>query len=126
MKRSAEGRSRHFRNFLVIAEQWSLTKEEQRKLLNVRSAKVMKAFAESDHHMPEEVWTRIVYCIDIYNALHCHLFSRDHTRANTWIRRPNSAPFLRIHNHKTALEAMLSGDIRDLRDVRNYLIHQCQ
>lgn len=126
MKRSEAGESRHFRLFLVIAEQWKLTKLEQRQLLNVRSAKVMNEFQRSDRHMPEEVWTRINYCIDIYAELHQSIFPRDHARANEWIRRKNTAPFLRIYNRTTALEAMLTGDLRDLRDVRNYLMNQSQ
>jgi hypothetical protein len=59
---------------------------------------------------------RISHVLGIFKSLNV-LLPR-HEAADTWIRRPNSAP---LFKGRTALEYLLSGRFEDLVAVRHYL-----
>jgi hypothetical protein len=62
------------------------------------------------------VLERISYVLGIYKAL--QILLPDATRADAWVRQPNTAtPF----GGRSALERMLGGNVGDLYAVREYL-----
>jgi Protein of unknown function (DUF2384) len=62
------------------------------------------------------VLERLSYLFGIYAALQILLPVPE--RANAWIRKPNTAPFL---GGQSALDRMLGGQVGDLFAVRQYL-----
>ncbi|MBU6141830.1 DUF2384 domain-containing protein [Patescibacteria group bacterium] len=113
---------RHFEAFMTLAEQWKLSEKERRQLLNIKSERTFLSFATGKEAPPAEVLTRMHYCMQIYRALHILLPS--YTSANDWIHAANKAPLFQRTGYKTALEAMLSDNIRDLKTVHDYLLAQ--
>ena len=66
--------------------------------------------------LPRDTLERISYILGIYKAL--QLLLPDTRAADEWIRRPNEAA---VFGGRSALDRMLSGNVSDLYDVRQYL-----
>ncbi|GAB4223288.1 MAG: MbcA/ParS/Xre antitoxin family protein [Gammaproteobacteria bacterium] len=103
--------------FFAIAEQWQLTREQERQLLGQppRSS-FFKWRKTKDACVDKHVLERISYIVGIYKALRILLPSEQ--AAHEWPHKPNSAP---LFNGQSALDKMLAGNVIDLADVRRYL-----
>lgn len=104
------------RTFWRLADAWQLSPAEQTALLGVARTTLYQwkqgKFAPLDRHVLE----RLSYLFGIYAALQVLLPVP--ARANAWIRKPNTAPFLA---GSSALDRMLGGQVADLFVVRQYL-----
>ncbi|WP_088281069.1 MbcA/ParS/Xre antitoxin family protein [Ideonella sp. A 288] len=113
---SAAAAEAALRTFWRLAEAWQLTAAEQHTLLGVGRTTLYQwrqgRFSPLDRHVLE----RLSYLFGIYAALHV-LFPVPE-RADAWVRKPNSAPFL---GGQSALDRMLAGQVVDLYVVRQYL-----
>jgi hypothetical protein len=104
------------RTFFRIAEQWALTNDEQMRLLGAERSTFFKYKRDRDGLLSRDTLERISYILGIYKALHI-LLPNDQA-ADTWVRRPNTAP---LFGGNSALDRMLSGQVSDLYVVRQYL-----
>lgn len=106
------------RTFFNVAEAWKLTTEQQRELLGeIPRSTFFKWKKEADApSLPKDTLERISYILGIYKALQILLPRAE--QADTWIKRPNTAPFFA---GQSALDRMLSGNVSDLFMVRQYL-----
>ena len=106
------------RAFFNIAELWQLSNEEQMTLLGVATSSTFFKWKKDVGavKLPRDTLERISYILGIYKALQI-LLPRPEA-AGAWIKKPNAAtPF----GGKSALDRMLSGQVADLRVVRQYL-----
>jgi len=105
------------RAFFQIARLWSLKPAEQRTLLgNPPESTFFKWKRELQGSISRDVLERISYILGIYKAL--QILFPDPTRADAWIKKPNSAP---LFGDQSALNRMLSGNVADLYVIRQYL-----
>jgi hypothetical protein len=104
------------RTFFRIAAQWNLTNDEQMTLLGAERSTFFKWKRDRDGLLSRDTLERISYILGIYKDLHI-LLPNDQA-ADTWVRRPNTAP---LFGGKSALDRMLSGKVSDLYVVRQYL-----
>jgi hypothetical protein len=103
------------RAFFKIAELWDLTGAEQQALLGGISRSTLQRWKrEQDALLSGDQLERISYLLGIYKNLQVLL----PTRADGWVKRPNSAP---LFEGRTALAVMVEGGITALRQVRIYL-----
>ena len=103
--------------FFGISAAWGLTADDERTLLgSPPRSTFFKWKSEQQSKLPQDTLERISYVMGIYKALHILLPTPE--AADTWIKKPNSAP---IANGKSALERMRGGRVIDLADVRRYL-----
>jgi len=70
--------------------------------------------------LSEETLERISFILSIYESLQTLL--PDTRAADKWVRQVNSVP---PFNGQSALDRMLSGQVNDQRNVRQYLDSQC-
>lgn len=105
------------RAFFGITTAWGLRAGEQRRLLGDPPESTFYKWKKQQDGAPgRDVIERISHVLGIFKAL--QLLFPDPTRADAWIRRPNTAaPF----GGGSALERMLSGNVADLYVVRRYL-----
>lgn len=112
-----ELRNAAIRGFLGIAKVWQLDRHERMAVLGIAKAAEYNAFvSEKDARLNATTLERISYLFGIYKAL--NTIFREPDRADAWIRKPNQAP---LFEGKSALDLMMSGDIKHLRWVRQYL-----
>lgn len=104
------------RTFWRLAEAWKLTIAEQLTLLGVSRTTLYQWKAGKAGPLEAHVLERLSYLFGIYGALQILLPVPE--RANEWIRKPNTAPFL---GGRSALDRMLGGQVADLFVVRQYL-----
>jgi Protein of unknown function (DUF2384) len=104
------------RTFWRLAEAWKLNIAEQLTLLGVARTTLYQWKQGKVGPLDRHVLERMSYLFGIYAALQILLPVSE--RANEWIRKPNTAPFL---GGKSALERMLAGQVGDLFVVRHYL-----
>ena len=105
------------RAFARIAELWHLSIADQLTLLGLSSRSTyFKWRKEAQVRLPRDTLERISYILGIYKAL--QLLLPDTRAADEWIRRPNEAA---VFGGRSALDRMLSGNVSDLYDVRQYL-----
>lgn len=105
------------RTFFRIAELWGLSTDEQMTLLGVSARSTFfKWKKDADAVLPKDTLERISYVLGIYKAL--QILLRDEKAADTWVKRPNTAP---LFGGRSALDRMLSGQVADLFVVRQYL-----
>jgi hypothetical protein len=108
------------RAFARIAELWHLTVAEQLTLLGIHSRSTyFKWRKEAQVRLPRDTLERLSYLLGIYKALQLLLPAAQ--AADEWIRRPNSEP---LFGGRSALDRMLSGNVADLFQVRQYLDSQ--
>ncbi len=105
------------RVFFNIAQNWSLSGEEQRVLLGQIPESTYYKWKKGDvgkiHH---DTLERISYIVGIYKALQILLPNPE--AADTWVKKNNAAP---LFNKASALDRMMSGNVSDLFVVRQYL-----
>ncbi|GGD60976.1 MULTISPECIES: MbcA/ParS/Xre antitoxin family protein [Caballeronia] len=106
------------RAFINIARDWALSADEQIKLLGSpgRSTYFKWKNTPESARLPRDTLERLSLILGIYKALQI-LLPEPHA-ADTWVRRPNTAP---PFGGKPALDRMLAGNISDLVAVRQYL-----
>jgi transcriptional regulator with XRE-family HTH domain len=104
------------RTFWRLAEAWKLTTAEQLVLLGVSRSTLYQWRQGKVGPLDAHVLERLSYLFGIYGALQILLPVPE--RANEWIRKPNTAPFL---GGTSALQRMLGGQVADLFVVRQYL-----
>ena len=108
------------RTFWRLAEAWGLGTAEQMTLLGVGKTTLYQWKQGRVGTLDRHVLERLSYLFGIYAALQVLLPVPE--RANDWIRKPNTAPFL---GGSSALDRMLGGQVADLFVVRQYLDAQC-
>ena len=104
------------RTFWRLADAWKLTTTEQITLLGVARTTLYQWKQGKVGPLDRHVLERLSYLFGIYTAL--QILLPVPARANKWIRKPNTAPFLA---GSSALERMLGGQVADLFVVRQYL-----
>ena len=105
------------RTFFRIARVWDIGVKEQMTLLGNPPRSTFYHWKQGKNvTLPRDTLERISYVFGIYSALQVLLPRPD--AADTWIRKPNTAP---LFGGRSALERMLSGQVGDLYLVRQYL-----
>jgi hypothetical protein len=104
------------RTFWRLADAWKLTTAEQITLLGVARTTLYQWKQGKVGPLDRHILERLSYLFGIYAALQVLLPVPE--RANEWIRKPNSAPFLA---GASALDRMMGGQVADLYVVRQYL-----
>lgn len=105
------------RTFFHIAEAWVLNSEEEMRLLGISSRSVLNRWKRGEAGaLQPETLERISYVFGIFKAINTLLPKE--AAADSWIRRPNTAP---LFGGRPAIDLMTSGHVRDLRAVRQYL-----
>lgn len=104
------------RTFWRLADAWKLTTAEQLTLLGVARTTLYQWKQGKVGPLDRHVLERLSYLFGIYGALQILLPVPE--RANEWIRKPNTAPFLA---GSSALDRMMGGQVADLFVVRQYL-----
>lgn len=102
--------------FFKIAEQWELTKDQQRILLGIADSTFYKWHHSPPAQLDKDSLERISYILGIYKSL--QILLPENKAADTWVKAPNKNP---LFAGKSALDRMLSGNVADLYVVRQYL-----
>ncbi len=106
------------RAFFRIASDWDLSAEEQIILLGSPGRSTFFKWKQSPQtaRLGRDTLERLSLLLGIYKAL--QILLPQPTSADTWIKRPNSAP---PFGGRRALDRMLAGNVSDLVAVRQYL-----
>lgn len=106
------------RAFFRIAGDWDLSAEEQIILLGSPGRSTFFKWKQSPQtaRLGRDTVERLSLLLGIYKAL--QILLPQPTSADTWIKRPNSAP---PFGGRRALDRMLAGNVSDLVAVRQYL-----
>ena len=104
------------RTFWALAQAWNLTITEQLTLLGVARTTLYQWKQGKVGPLDRHILERLSYLFGIYAALQILLPVPE--RANQWLRKPNTAPFL---GGNSALQRMLGGQVSDLYVIRQYL-----
>jgi uncharacterized protein (DUF2384 family) len=102
--------------FANIAEKFGLSTDEQLALLGHPARSTYFKWKKEGGVLPRDTQERISYVLGIYKAL--QILLSDTESADSWIRRPNTAP---LFDGRSALELMTQGSLVDLYRVRSYL-----
>ena len=107
------------RAFFRLAEKWSLSREQQERLLG-RSVKRTTLY-EWEQHPPsslnDDQIMRLSYLLAIYEGLQ-RVWRRTPDEADRWVRRPNEElPF----NSRSPLSTMLDGGLPAMAAVRAHV-----
>lgn len=100
--------------FESLADTWSLSTEQQIKLLGSPGRSTFFNWRKKGGKLPEDTLERISHLVAIYKALEILFPNPD--SADGWINRPNT-----YFGEQSALDAMLSGRFVDLYKVREYV-----
>ncbi|HEX7937044.1 MAG TPA: MbcA/ParS/Xre antitoxin family protein [Paraburkholderia sp.] len=114
----AEMSAAGLRAFFKIARDWDLSADEQIVLLGSpgRSTYFKWKSAPETARLARDTLERLSLVLGIYKAL--QILLPQPSAADTWVKRPNSAP---PFGGRRALDRMLAGNISDLVAVRQYL-----
>lgn len=113
----AELRGPALRTFFKLAERWSLSDDEQMKLLGLEKASVLKAWKTGRASgATRDTIERISYILGIFKAINTLLPNSQ--RADAWMRTPRRNP---IFGERSALDRMCAGNVGDLYVVRQFL-----
>ncbi|QGZ64511.1 MbcA/ParS/Xre antitoxin family protein [Paraburkholderia acidisoli] len=106
------------RAFFAIARDWDLSVDEQIVLLGSPGRSTFFKWKQSPQtaRLGRDTLERLSLMLGIYKAL--QILLPQPAAADTWIKRPNSAP---PFGGRRALDRMLAGNISDLVAVRQYL-----
>ena len=113
---SPEAAAAALRSFWRLAENWQLSVGEQMTLLGVGRSALYQWKQGKVGPLDRHVLERLSYLFGIHAALQILLPVPE--RANEWVHKPNTAPFL---GGQSALARMLGGQVADLFVVRQYL-----
>lgn len=106
------------RTFFRLAQEWSLSEQEQAILLGDPGAAALALWRRDDVDLVStEVLMRISLLLGIYRALHT-LF-RDQSQANAWMGRTHVAGQFK---GASALAHMLREGLPGIRRVHSYLV----
>lgn len=109
-------------SFFRLTSAWDLSKEEERILLGSPNRSTFVRWRRGRRgNLSKDTLERISYLFGIYKALHT-IFPKS-PQADSWIKRPNSAP---LFDGQSALDRMLDGRVADLLLVRQYLDSELQ
>jgi uncharacterized protein (DUF2384 family) len=100
--------------FYALAEKWSLTTDQQMRLLGSPARSTFFKWKKEGGLISGDTLERISHLLSIYKAL--HILFPDLDRANTWLRRPN-----KYFEYYSALDVMLGGKLSDIYRVRAYV-----
>lgn len=106
------------RAFFNIARDWDLSADEQIVLLGSPGRSTFFKWKQdpASARLGRDTLERLSLLLGIYKAL--QILLPQPASADTWIKRPNSAP---PFGGRRALDRMLAGNISDLVAVRQYL-----
>lgn len=105
------------RSFWNLARLWSLTDDEQMRLLGISSKTTLRRWRLGQATaLRRETFERLSLALGIFRALN-EIFGPGEA-ADNWIRLPNRAW---LFGGRPALDLMLSGPVKNLYEVRNYL-----
>ncbi|MEM5326496.1 MbcA/ParS/Xre antitoxin family protein [Paraburkholderia sp. JHI2823] len=106
------------RAFFRIALAWDLSTDEQIILLGSPGRSTFFKWKQSPQtaRLGRDTLERLSLLLGIYKAL--QILLPQPASADTWIKRPNSAP---PFGGRRALDRMLAGNVSDLVAVRQYL-----
>jgi hypothetical protein len=106
------------RAFVKIARDWDLNTDEQIVLLGSPGRSTFFKWKSEPHsaRLARDTLERLSLLLGIYKAL--QILLPQPAAADTWVKRPNSAP---PFGGRRALDRMLAGNISDLVAVRQYL-----
>jgi hypothetical protein len=100
-----------------LSRAWSLDENEKFRLLGLSSGdELNEVFGAALWDIPTGVIERVSVLLSIFKAINTLL--PQSSRADEWIRLPNKAPVFR---GRSALDVMLSSDVREMYKVRQYL-----
>ena len=100
--------------FFALAEKWSLTTDQQIRLLGAPARSTFFKWKKEGGLISEDTFERISHLLSIYKAL--HILFPDPDRADAWLRRPN-----KYFEDYSALDMMLGGKLSDIYRVRLYV-----
>lgn len=105
------------RTFFQIAESWGLTEEDAQRTLGCPRTTYFRWKRDPcAARLSHDTLERLSYIFGIYKNLQILLPSPD--AADTWIKRPNTAP---LFAGRPPLERLRAGQVADLFVVRQYL-----
>jgi hypothetical protein len=106
------------RAFFRIARDWDLNADEQIVLLGSPGRSTFFKWKQTPEaaRLGRDTLERLSLLLGIYKSL--QILLPQPSAADTWIKRPNSAP---PFGGRRALDRMLAGNISDLVAVRQYL-----
>ena len=105
------------RTFFGLAKAWSLTEQEQMKILGLNSQSTLHSWkAGRVTKITGDTLERISHLLGIFKAINILLPVEE--RADAWMRAPNKAP---LFGGRSPLDPMTSGNVADLYAVRQYL-----
>ena len=104
------------RAFARIAAHWSLTVDEQRRLLGEPPRSTFFAWRKAPEQaaLPRDTLERLSLLLGIWKSL--QILLPDAAAADAWVRKPNAA-----FGGVSALDVMLAGNVGDLLRVRRAL-----
>jgi uncharacterized protein (DUF2384 family) len=111
---AAEGSQSALALFFAFANEWSLTSEQQIRLLGSPARSTFFKWKKEGGLISEDTLERISHLISIYKAL--RILFPDPDRATAWLRRPN-----KYFEGHSALDVMLDGKLADIYRVRAYI-----
>ncbi|MGA0594262.1 MbcA/ParS/Xre antitoxin family protein [Enterovirga sp. CN4-39] len=111
---TSEQEAAAFASFARLADLWSLTTEEQIKLLGSPARSTFFKWKKDGGSLPRDTVERISHLFGIYKAL--QILLPEPKNADGWVRRPN-----RYFDGQSALDVMLKGQVVDIYRVRQYL-----
>jgi uncharacterized protein (DUF2384 family) len=100
--------------FFALAEKWSLTTDQQIRLLGAPARSTFFKWKKEGGLISEDTFERISHLLSIYKAL--QILFPDPDRADAWLRRPN-----KYFEDYSALDMMLGGKLSDIYRVRLYV-----
>jgi uncharacterized protein (DUF2384 family) len=100
--------------FFVLAEKWSLTTDQQIRLLGSPARSTLFKWKKEGGLISEDTLERISHLLSIYKAL--QILFPDPDRADAWLRRPN-----KYFEDHSALDMMLGGKLSEIYRVRLYV-----
>jgi uncharacterized protein (DUF2384 family) len=100
--------------FFALAEKWSLTADQQMRLLGSPARSTFFKWKKEGGLISGDTLERISHLLSIYKAL--QILFPDPDRADAWLRRPN-----RYFEDHSALDVMLGGKLSDIYRVRAYV-----
>ena len=104
--------------FFAITKKWSLSNEQERKLLGEPSRATFYRWKKNlQGCISVDTLERISYMLGIYKSLRILLSNEE--SANQWVHKANTAPL--FNGHSALDKIMLKGRVVDLADVRRYL-----
>lgn len=103
--------------FFSMAEAWSLSTDEQMKLLGSPPRSTFFKWKKEGGQLSNDTVERISHLFNIYKSL--RILFTEQASADAWLKRANDAP---MFGGKSAIDYLMStGSLIDLYKVRTYL-----